>query len=194
MLQTLRYLALRYASLTALPVVVAMMTSYSITHRCQTEMCHVHITFPFWCGLDLVVHHRGLDWGIRSYGAAFPTKLLISRLHPLIHSREESSTQDLSKQVELNISSKKTTVMALDTTNKCPVQIEEEDLPHTGIFTYLGSIISRDGWIEPGHSEPSQLGQKLAERDEKGMALLHWQHSYRATEKDITIGEAIHIF
>ena len=48
------------------------------------------------------------------------------------------------KQVGLNISSKKTEVMALNTTNTRLVQIDNEELPYTDRFTYLGSIISRD--------------------------------------------------
>ena len=45
----------------------------------------------------------------------------------------------------LNISSKKTEIMALNTTNTRPVQIDNEELPYTDRFTYLGSIISKEG-------------------------------------------------
>ena len=35
--------------------------------------------------------------------------------------------------------------MALNTINRRPVQIDNEELPYTDRFSYLGSIISRDG-------------------------------------------------
>ena len=35
--------------------------------------------------------------------------------------------------------------MALNTTDARPVQIDNEELPYTNRFSYLGSIISRDG-------------------------------------------------
>jgi len=40
--------------------------------------------------------------------------------------------------------------MALNTTNTRPVQIDNEELPYTDRFTYLGSIISRDGGTDLG--------------------------------------------
>ena len=40
---------------------------------------------------------------------------------------------------------KKTEVVALNTTNRSPIQVENIDLPYTDRFTYLGSIISSEG-------------------------------------------------
>ena len=64
------------------------------------------------------------------------------------HTHIQEKTQRLNffaKQVGLNISSKKTKIMALNTTNRRPVQIDNEELPYTDRFTYRGSIIIRDG-------------------------------------------------
>lgn len=49
------------------------------------------------------------------------------------------------RRIGRNIRSKKTEVMALNTNNRSSVQVEDKDLPYTDKFTYLGSIISRDG-------------------------------------------------
>ena len=51
----------------------------------------------------------------------------------------------LGLKVGLNISSKRTAIMALNTINRRPVQIDNEELPYTDRFSYLGSITSRDG-------------------------------------------------
>ena len=68
----------------------------------------------------------------------------------LSHTHIKEKTQRLNtfaKQVGLHISSKKTEVMALNTTNTRSVHINNEELPYADRFTYryLGSIISRDG-------------------------------------------------
>ena len=63
------------------------------------------------------------------------------------HTHIQEKTQRLNtfaKQVGLNISSKKIEIMALNTANTRPVQIDNEEHPHTDI-SYLGSIVSRDG-------------------------------------------------
>ena len=64
------------------------------------------------------------------------------------NSHIQEKTQQLNifaKQVGFNVNSKKTEVMALNTTNRSPVQVENEDLPYTDSFIYLGSIISSEG-------------------------------------------------
>ena len=64
------------------------------------------------------------------------------------HSHIQENTRRLNifaNQVGLNISSKKTEIMALNTTNRSPVQVENGDLPCTDRFTSLGSIISSEG-------------------------------------------------
>ena len=40
---------------------------------------------------------------------------------------------------------KETTVMTLNTVNPAPIKVEEEDIPATEQFTYLGSILRHDG-------------------------------------------------
>ena len=64
------------------------------------------------------------------------------------HSHIQEKTRRLNifaKQVGLNISSKKTEIMALNTTNRSPAQVEDGDLPYTDKFTYPGSGISSEG-------------------------------------------------
>ena len=66
----------------------------------------------------------------------------------LSHSHVQEKTprvNTFAKEVGLNISSKKPKIMTLNTTDTRPVQIDNEELPHTDRFTYLASIISRDG-------------------------------------------------
>ena len=72
---------------------------------------------------------------------------LLSHTH--MHIQEKTKRlSTFAKQVGLNISSKKTEIMALNTTDARPVQIDNEELPYTDRFTYLGSIISRDWWAD----------------------------------------------
>ena len=59
--------------------------------------------------------------------------------------KEYKVIKTFAKQVGLHISSNEAEVMALNTTNTRPVQIDNEELFYTDRFTYLGSIISRDG-------------------------------------------------
>ena len=99
------------------------------------------------------------------------------------HSHIQGKTQQLNifaKQVGLNISSKKTEIMALNTTNRSPVQVENGDPPYirTGSPILAASSAVKGG--RPGHPEPSQQGQKLSYHDEHCMALLHLQHSHQA--------------
>ena len=61
------------------------------------------------------------------------------------YKRRRNASTPLQSKLALNISSKKTEIMALNATNTRPVQIDNEELHYTDRFTYLGSIISRDG-------------------------------------------------
>jgi len=70
---------------------------------------------------------------------------LLSHTYKHIEEKTERLNTFKAKQVGLNISGKKTEIMALNTTNTRPVQIDNEELPYTDRLTYLGSIISRDG-------------------------------------------------
>jgi len=87
---------------------------------------------------------RGIRWTPFSYleDLDYADDLaLLSHTHKHIQEKTKR-LNTFAKQVGLNIISKKTEIMALNTTNTRPVQIEE--LPYTDRFTYLGSIISRD--------------------------------------------------
>ena len=64
------------------------------------------------------------------------------------HLHIQGKTQRLNtfvNKVGLNISSKRTEIMALNTIKRPPVQIDNEERPYTDGFSYLGSIIGRDG-------------------------------------------------
>ena len=64
------------------------------------------------------------------------------------HLHIKGKTQRLNtfvNKVGLNISSKRTEIMALNTIKRPPVQIDNEERPYTDGFSYLGSIIGRDG-------------------------------------------------
>ena len=67
------------------------------------------------------------------------------------HSHIPEKTQRLNifaKQVGLNTNIKKTEVLALNTTDRSQIQVENKDRPYTDRFTYLGSIISSEGGTE----------------------------------------------
>ena len=61
--------------------------------------------------------------------------------------------------------------MALNTTDTWPVQINNEELPYTNRFTYLGSIISRDGGTGKARNALGMINN---------MARIHVQYSYKA--------------
>ena len=126
-------------------------------HWCQAGVCHVHITFQPCCGLDHAAHHwdhiRGIRWTPFSYLEDLDyadDQALLSHTYKHIEEKTERLNTFKAKQVGLNISGKKTEIMALNTTNTRPVQIDNEELPYTDRFTYLGSIISRDGGTDLG--------------------------------------------
>ena len=90
---------------------------------------------------------RGIRWTLFSYleDLDYADDLaLLSHTHTHIQEKTQR-LNTFTKQVGLNISIKKTEIMPLNTTNARPVQIDSEELPYTDRFTYLGSIISRDG-------------------------------------------------
>ena len=49
------------------------------------------------------------------------------------------------KQVGLKINKKKTEVMTLNVQDPARVKVEEDPLPYTEQFTYLGSTVKHDG-------------------------------------------------
>ena len=69
---------------------------------------------------------------------------LLSHTH--LHIQEKTQhLNTFAKKVGLNTSSKRTEIMALNAINRRPIQIDNEELPCTDRFAYLGNIISRDG-------------------------------------------------
>ena len=110
-------------------------------------------TFLFNLVVDWIMHRttedqvRGIRWTPFSYLEDLDYADDIALLsHTHTHIQEKTQRLNtFAKQVGLNISSKKTEIMALNATNTRPVQIDNEELHYTDRFTYLGSIISRDG-------------------------------------------------
>ena len=95
------------------------------------------------------------------------------------HTHIQEKTQRLNtfaKQVGLNISSKKTEIMALNATNTRPVQIDNEELHYTDRFIYLGSIISGDGG--PDLDIQSRLNKA---RNSLNMMIKIWRSSTYST-------------
>ena len=62
-----------------------------------------------------------------------------------MHSHIQEKTNRLhtyAKQVGLKINKRKTEVMTLNVQNPAPVKVEEDPLPYTDQFTYLGSTVN----------------------------------------------------
>ena len=69
---------------------------------------------------------------------------LVSHTHQ--HMQEKTShLSTFAQQVGLKIRQKKTEVMMLNVQHPAPVKVNEEDVPKTEEFTYLGSIVRHDG-------------------------------------------------
>ena len=69
---------------------------------------------------------------------------LLSHMHSQI--REKTNRlHTYAKQVGLKINKRKTEVMTLNVQNPAPVKVEEDPLPYTDQFTYLGSTVRHDG-------------------------------------------------
>ena len=66
--------------------------------------------------------------------------------------------------------------MALNATNTRPIHIDNEELPYTDRFTYLGSTIGRDGGTDLRIQ--SRLNKARNLLNMMNMALLHLQYSY----------------
>ena len=72
-------------------------------------------------------------------------------LIPHTHSHIQEKTNRLyiyAKQVGLKISRAKTEVMTLNVQDPAPVKLEEDLLPYTEQFTYLGSTVRHNGGAE----------------------------------------------
>ena len=107
-------------------------------------------TFLFNLVVDWIMHRtnedqvRGIRWTPFSYleDLVYADDIaLLSHTHTHIQEKTQR-LHTFAKQIGLNISSKKTEIMALNVTNTRPVQIDNEELHYTDRFTYLGSIIS----------------------------------------------------
>ena len=69
---------------------------------------------------------------------------LLSHTHS--HIQEKTNRLHIyAKQVGLKINKRKTEVMTLIVQNPAPVKVEEDPLPYTDQFTYLGSTVRHDG-------------------------------------------------
>ena len=69
---------------------------------------------------------------------------LLSHTHS--HIQEKTNRLHIyAKQVGLKINKRKTEVMTLKVQNPAPVKVEEDPLPYTDQFTYLGSTVIHDG-------------------------------------------------
>lgn len=89
---------------------------------------------------------RGLQWTLLSREDLDYVDDLALLSHVYQHMQEKTShLSHFSQQIGLKISQKKTEVMALNTKNISPIQVNGEDLPTTDEFTYLGSIVRNDG-------------------------------------------------
>ena len=95
------------------------------------------------CLMSTVLFNLVVDWITGSCCAL--QRIRTGASHGLPSLIRKSRLCRLAKQVCLNISSKKTEVTALNTTNRGPVRVENGDLPYMDRFTFLGSIISSEG-------------------------------------------------
>ena len=91
--------------------------------------------------------NRGMRWTPFSYleDLDYADDLaLLSHTHS--HIQEKTRRLKIfAKQVGLNISRKRTEVKALNNTNRSPVLVDNEDLPYTDMFAYLGRLSAVKG-------------------------------------------------
>jgi hypothetical protein len=72
---------------------------------------------------------------------------LLSHSHLHIQSKT-NRLYKYARHIGLKINTKKTEVMTFNIVNPLPVMINDQILPHTEIFTYLGSIVTNEGGVE----------------------------------------------
>ena len=73
--------------------------------------------------------------------------------------------------------------MALNTINRPPVQIDNEELPYTDGFSYLGSIIGRDG----GADLDIQSRLRNSARNSLNMMNKVWRSSTNSTRTKLKL-------
>ena len=135
--------------MTTLPAVLAMVKCYlkSTLVSGRGLSCPHYFSTLLWtgsCGAPLRIRSGALN------GHLFPTwrtRIMLMMILPYQHTATSTfkRRRNFAQQVGLNISSKKTEIMTLNTNNTRSVQIDNHKLPYTDRFTYLDSIISRDG-------------------------------------------------
>ena len=91
--------------------------------------------------------NRGIRWNLFTnlddLDFAYDLALLS---HTHSHIQEKTNRLHIyAKQVGLKINKRKTEVMTLNVQNPAPVKVEEDPLPYTDQFTYLGSTVRHDG-------------------------------------------------
>ena len=91
--------------------------------------------------------NRGIHWNLFTNldDLDFADDLaLLSHTHS--HIQEKTNRlQTYAKQVGFTINKRKTEVMTLNVQDPAPVKVEEDPLPNTDQFTYLGSTVRYDG-------------------------------------------------
>ena len=119
--------------------------------RRMSEVCHVAVLFGMV--IDWVVRcttedkPRGIRWTLFHMLEDFDFAddlALLSHMHQ--HMQEK--TRHLSKfgqHVRLQISKRKTEVMTLNVNASIPVVLDDQTLPSTETFTYLGNVVRQDG-------------------------------------------------
>ena len=67
------------------------------------------------------------------------------------HKRAQDKVQSLATttgMTGLTIKKSKTKTMRINSTNECPIKLNNEDIENVASFTYLGSVIAVDGGTE----------------------------------------------
>ena len=103
--------------------------------------------------IDLVMRqttedkNRGISWNLFTNldDLDFADDLaILSRTHS--HIQEKTIRLHIyAEQVDLKINKRKTEVITLNVQDPTPVKVEEDPLPYTEQFTYLGSTVRHDG-------------------------------------------------
>ena len=114
------------------------------------------------CVMSSLLFNIAIDWIMRRTTAEGPRGIrwtLTSTLedldfaddlallsHTYEHMQEKTTRlNENAKQIGLKISRKKSEVMVLNTNERRKIKIEEDELPYTEEFTYLGSTVRNDG-------------------------------------------------
>ena len=157
-------------------------------------------TFLFNLVVDWIMHRttedqvRGIRWTPFSYLEDLDYADDIALLsHTHTHIQEKTQRLNtFAKQVGLNVSRKKTEIMALNATNTRPVQIDNEELRYADRFTYLGSIISKDGGTDLDIESRLNKARNSLYHSCVLTTLLYGSECWRLTEKDLSKPSTFH--